>query len=268
MYQVLARLAVHNNWQARGFGAGLLYTNKHFTEYEDLPRQGPGCREATLKALGLLADLPNNPKVLDIGCGCGMQTQILAEELRTKILAIDNHRPLLDRLDRAAVGKGLDIDTMEMSMMDISFDKESFDLLWSEGSIFIIGLARGIKEFRTYLKPGGYLAFTELCWLADDPPAEAKAFFDRVYPDIKTTDQVSRLTVAAGCRVVGTFNLPDSAWWDDYYTPMFARIQDLKVKNFGISEAEAVYAECQTEIEMFRRHSKSYGYTFFVLQRS
>jgi DNA-binding transcriptional MerR regulator/SAM-dependent methyltransferase len=242
---------------------------KYFYElFEDLPRQGPGCREATLKALGLLADLPTNPKVLDIGCGCGMQTQILAQELRTKILAIDNHRPLLDHLDRVAAGKGLDIDTMEMSMMDISFDKESFDLLWSEGSIFIIGLARGIKEFRTYLKPGGYLAFTELCWLADDPPAEAKAFFDRVYPDIKTTDQVSRLAVAAGYRVVGTFNLPDSAWWDDYYTPMLARMQDLKVKNFGIPEAEAVYAECLAEAEMFRRHSKSYGYTFFVLQRS
>ncbi len=244
-------------------------TMKYFYElFEDLPRQGPGCREATLKALGLLADLPTNPKVLDIGCGCGMQTQLLAQELRTKILAIDNHRPVLDRLDRVAAGEGLDIETMEMSMMDISFDKESFDLLWSEGSIFIIGLARGFKEFRTYLKPGGYLAFTELCWLADDPPAEVKAFFDKVYPDIKTTGEVSRLAAAEGYRVVGSFNLPDSAWWDDYYTPMLARMQDLKVKNAGIAEAEAVYAECQAEAEMFRRHSKSYGYTFFVLQRS
>jgi hypothetical protein len=76
-------------------------TMKYFYElFEDLPRQGPGCREATLKALDLLADLPTNPKVLDIGCGCDMQTQLLAQELRTKILAIDNHRPVLDCLDR------------------------------------------------------------------------------------------------------------------------------------------------------------------------
>ncbi|MDK9706022.1 MAG: MerR family transcriptional regulator [Desulforhopalus sp.] len=242
---------------------------KYFYQlFEDLPRQGPGCREATLKALGLLADLPAQPTVLDIGSGCGMQTLLLARQLRTKILAIDNHRPMLDRLDKAATAEGLDIETVEMSMMDMTFDKDSFDLLWSEGSIFIIGLARGLKEFRTYLKPGGYLAFTELCWLTDDRPAEAKAFFDKVYPDIRSTSEVCLLAAKEGYKVVETFNLPDSAWWDDYYTPMLARMVELQVKNAGIPEAEAVYAECQTEAEMFRKHSKSYGYTFFVLQRN
>ena len=135
---------------------------KYFFEvFEDLPRQGPGCREATVRALGLLKDMPAKPRILDIGCGCGMQTQILAEELKTKILAIDNHRPMLDRLDRTAARKGLDIETRELSMIDMPFDKESFDLLWAEGSIFIIGIERGLADFRTYLKPGGYLAFTE-----------------------------------------------------------------------------------------------------------
>jgi methylase of polypeptide subunit release factors len=65
-----------------------------------------------------LKDLPTKPKVLDIGCGSGMQTQILAQALKTKILAIDNHRPLLDHLDRAAARKGLDIETRELSMID------------------------------------------------------------------------------------------------------------------------------------------------------
>lgn len=40
-------------------------------------------------------------------------------------------------------------------MLDMPFDAESFDLLWAEGSIFIIGLARGLKNFRACLKPGG-----------------------------------------------------------------------------------------------------------------
>jgi SAM-dependent methyltransferase len=235
--------------------------------FEDLPRQGPGCREATLRALGLLKDLPAKPRVLDIGCGCGMQTQILAQELKMKILAIDNHRPLLDRLDRAAALKGLDIETRELSMIDMPFDAESFDLLWAEGSIFIIGLARGLQDFRACLKPGGYLAFTELCWFVSEPPAEARAYFDNIYPDIGTADEVRRLAAASGYRVIESFNLPDSAWWDDYYTPMLERMKELKFKNAGVAEAEAVYAECAAEIEMFRRHSKSYGYAFFVLQR-
>jgi cyclopropane fatty-acyl-phospholipid synthase-like methyltransferase len=235
--------------------------------FEDLPRQGPGCREATLRALSLLKDLPLKPGVLDIGCGCGMQTQILAQELKTKILAIDNHRPMLDHLDRAAAQKGLEIETRELSMIEMPFGEESFDLLWAEGSIFIIGLARGLKDFRAYIKPGGYLAFTELCWFVSEPAAEAKAYFDNVYPDIRTAEEVRRMAAGSGYSVIESFNLPDSAWWDDYYTPMLGRIKELKVKNAGVAEAEAVYDACKTEIEMFREHSKSYGYAFFVLQR-
>ncbi|GFO63114.1 MerR family transcriptional regulator [Geomonas paludis] len=55
-----------------------------FELFNDLPRQGPGCSEATLRALELLQGLPSKPSVLDIGCGCGMQTQILARERRRR----------------------------------------------------------------------------------------------------------------------------------------------------------------------------------------
>lgn len=110
------------------------------------PAKGRGCEQATLRALGLLTDLPKRPRVLDIGCGSGLQTLILARELKTRILAIDNHRPALDHLDRAAAQQGLDIETRELSMIDMPFDEESFDLLWAEGSLFIIGLAKGLAS--------------------------------------------------------------------------------------------------------------------------
>jgi hypothetical protein len=93
------------------------------------------------------------------------------------------------------------------------------------------------------------------------------AFFDNVYPDMKTVDEVRGMAVATGYSVVDSFNLPESAWWEDDYTPMIERMKELRVRNAGVAEAEAVYAHCETEIEMFRRHSKSYGYTFFVLQK-
>lgn len=243
-------------------------TMQYFFEvFEDLPRQGPGCREATLRALSLLKELPQNPAVLDIGCGCGMQTQILAQELKTKILAIDNHRPMLDHLNRAATQRGLEIETRELSMIDMPFDDESFDLLWCEGAIFIIGLERGLKDFSNYLKPGGHLAFSELCWFTDQPAAEAKVFFEKTYPDIKPVEAVRRMAVAAGYRLIEDFNLPDSAWWDDYYTPMLERVKELRVKNAGIAEADVVYAHCEAEAEIFRHYSAHYGYTFFILQK-
>ncbi|MFA6342541.1 MAG: MerR family transcriptional regulator [Fibrobacteraceae bacterium] len=243
-------------------------TMKYFYElFEDLPRQGPGSSEATLNALALIKPLPSKPKVLDIGCGCGAQTLILAQELKTKIRAIDNHRPVLNRLDKVAAEKKLEIETHEMSMMDMPFEKDFFDLLWAEGSLFIIGLTRGLKEFREFLKPRGYLVFSEMCWFVKNPPAEIKTYFDNIYPDIRTEDAVSALAVADGYKVMNTFRLPGSAWWDPYYTPMLKRIQILKQKNAGFAEAQTIYSACETEAEMFRRYSESYGYTFFILQK-
>jgi hypothetical protein len=71
----------------------------------------------------------------------------------------------------------------------------------------------------------------------------------------------------SGYRSIDHFNLPDSAWWDDYYTPMLERIKELTLLNAGIADAEEVYARCETEIDMFRRYSACYGYTFFVLRK-
>lgn len=235
--------------------------------FEDLPRQGPGSTESTLKALAFIKNVPTKPVVLDIGCGCGKQTLILAQKLRTKVLAIDNHRPVLDRLDQMAKQKKLPIETRELSMIDMPFEDESFDILWAEGSLFIIGLVRGLKDFRVFLKPKGYLAFSELCWFHTDPPAEAKEYFNRVYPDIRTMDEVRQIATDSGYKVIGSFRLPESAWWDDYFTPMLERMKELKSKNAGVAEAEAIYAECTLETEMFRRYSQSYGYAFFVLQK-
>jgi hypothetical protein len=106
-----------------------------------------------------------------------------------------------------------------------------------------------------------------LCWFVDEPPVEVKAFFADAYPDMKITREVSRMAVDSGYRVIDSFNLPDSAWWDDYYTPMLERLRELKRHNAGIAEAEEVYARCEAEIDMFRRHSTCYGYTFFVLKK-
>lgn len=241
---------------------------KYFFEvFEDLPRQGPGCKDSTLKALSFIKGLPPKSRVLDIGCGNGMQTQILAQKLQTKIIAIDNHQPVLENLNRSARALGLPIETRELSMIDMPFDPDFFDLLWAEGSIFIIGLARGLTEFRNFLKPSGFLVFSEMCWFTDNPPKEPKDYFNQVYPDLRTIPNMQTLAEASGYKVIQIFKIPESAWWDDYYTPMLAQIQNLKMKNAGIAEAEVVYANCEREAQMFKKYSKSYGYAFFVLQR-
>lgn len=241
---------------------------KCFNElFDELPRQGPGSDESTVRALGLAKGLPAKPRVLDVGCGSGRPTRILARQLNPAILAIDSRRPLLERLERDAALEGLEIETRELSMFDMPFDPESFDLIWAEGSLFILGLERGLAELRPLLASGGILAFTEMCLFEADPPAELRRWFDEVYPEVKTVEQVRVLSQEAGYERIGDFKLPDSVWWDDYYTPMLAKIEVLKASNSGVQEAQEVYARCQLEAQMHRKHSKYYGYAFFVLRK-
>ncbi len=47
--------------------------------FEALPRQGPGNRACTQRALALCRDLPPVPKILDLGSGIGAQSLHLAE---------------------------------------------------------------------------------------------------------------------------------------------------------------------------------------------
>lgn len=239
-----------------------------FEVFESLPRQGPGCEAATLRALcAVVEKLPQPASVLDIGCGSGVQSRLLARHIQGKVVAIDNHLPVLKRLARVAAEEGLAIETREASMLEMPFAEQSFDLLWAEGSIFIIGLERGLREFRRFIRPGGFLAFTELCWFTDTPSAEPKAFFDAVYPDIRNAEQITELAQECGYTQIESFSLPDSAWWEQYYNPMQTRLTELRARHGADPEAEEVYGFLDREIALFRQHSAEYGYRFVVLQR-
>ncbi len=243
-------------------------TMRYFYDvFEDLPRQGPGSSRSTLRALSLVRGLPPRPEVLDIGCGSGAQTLVLARHLRTRVVAIDNHLPVLERLSRSARSEGLEVEAQELSMFDLPFEPESFDLLWAEGSIFVVGLEQGLRRFRDLARPGACFAFSEMCWFRDDPPEEIRSFFERTYPDLRREDEVRRLATDCGWTHVDDFRLPASDWRDGYYEPMLERIRILRERDAAIPAALDLYANLELEARMFEKHSVGYGYSFFVLRR-
>jgi cyclopropane fatty-acyl-phospholipid synthase-like methyltransferase len=79
-----------------------------FRLFEGLPRQGPGSDACTRAALRRLPELPAAPRVLDLGCGSGRSALVLADALRTKVIAVDNHQPFLEQLRASARARGLD----------------------------------------------------------------------------------------------------------------------------------------------------------------
>ena len=61
-----------------------------FELHTGLPREGPGDDSITRRAVGLLPELPQDPVVIDAGCGPGGQTLVLASALGVKVTAISD----------------------------------------------------------------------------------------------------------------------------------------------------------------------------------
>lgn len=241
-----------------------------FEVYESLPRQGPGNRACAVRALGLCSDLPPAPAILDLGCGVGGQTLLLSELVASgSIMAIDSHAPSIERLRAALAERGL-AQRVSAIVGDIAKPPQllgSFDLVWSEGALYNIGLRNALRVCHDLLRPGGYLAFTDAVWRKESPPPGVKAVFDQDYPAMGwLSDDVAAIR-DCGLELVGHFTLPDEAWWDDFYTPMETRITELRGKYANDIEASAVLDQLAEEPEMHRRHSDYYAYEFFVARR-
>jgi len=241
-----------------------------FEIYEHLPRQGPGNRACAEKAIGLCKELPRSPVVLDLGCGVGGQTLHLVELLPgSRITAIDSHPPGIERLRATVAERGLSdrVQPMVGDMVKPGVPTESLDLIWSEGALYNLGIEKALRVCHGLLRLGGYVAFTDAVWRKEDPPPEVKASFDLDYPTMGRVPDVLAAIDRTGFSLVDHFTLPDEAWWDDFYTPMERRIEELRGKYTADTEALSILDQLAEEPEMHRRHSDYYAYEFFVLRR-
>lgn len=174
--------------------------------FAQVERQGPGSPETTLKALSFIDNLTENSHIADIGCGTGGQTVTMAQYVSGEITALDLFPDFINIFNRNAEQLGLQnrMKGIVGSMTDaLPFEKESLDLLWSEGAIYNIGFERGLNEWRQYLKTGGYIAVSEASWFTDERPDEINDFWMASYPEVDTTP-----TRLHRCRKQGMFLLP------------------------------------------------------------
>lgn len=237
-----------------------------FRLFEGLPRQGPGSDACTREALRRLPALPEAPRVLDLGCGAGRSALVLAEALRTKVIAVDIHRPFLDQLKTAARERGLGhlIEARCADMATPGVPAGSMDLVWSEGALYLLGFEAGLRLWRPLLAPGGCLVASECSWLCADPPAEAAEFFHEGYPGMAGIEENIVRARSAGFNVVDHFALPPEAWWDEYYAPLQERMAYLVPD--ADPELAAAIVETRREIELFRQWSEAYGYMFYLMR--
>jgi SAM-dependent methyltransferase len=155
-----------------------------------LPRQGPGDDASTARAFGMLGLKKDSLRVLDIGCGPGAQTLALARLTNGTVTALDDSPALLDELGSRIDGTLTQgrIKPVLGSMFDLPFEHRAFDLIWSEGAIYIIGFEAGLKSWRPLQKDGGAIGVTHISWLKRDIPEEPRRFWNAAYPAITSME--------------------------------------------------------------------------------
>ncbi|MEU1127443.1 bifunctional class I SAM-dependent methyltransferase/N-acetyltransferase, partial [Streptomyces sp. NPDC005899] len=205
-------------------------------------------------------------RVLDLGCGPGRAALLLAAEAGAEVTAVDLHQPFLDELRAAADARGLGdrIRTVRADMADLTgppFDDASFDLVWAEGSAYIIGFDTAVRDWQRLLAPSGALVVTECVWTTDHPSAGARAFWER-HAALRPVADNTAAAVAAGCHVLGVLVQPDSDW-DEYYVPLAERAAAADPAAPGMGAALAATRE---ELDVRRRYGTEYGYAGYVLR--
>lgn len=237
--------------------------------FESLPRQGPGLEASTLKALACLPPVGPKHRILDVGCGSGTQTLVLAQHCPANIVATDLHQPFLRTLEAKVAELNLRhrITTVQADMGNLPFADGEFDVVWAEGSSFIIGFAKALELWQRLVKPGGYMVISELTTAAGELPAELRDF---CLPNPEEDGSVEGRLKAVrqhGYDLVTHFALPKEGWSQTYYEPLRQQLEPFERRHQQDPAALEVASHCRHELDLFQRYGDLYGYTFFVMKR-
>ncbi|MDR2084471.1 MAG: class I SAM-dependent methyltransferase [Bacteroidales bacterium] len=233
-------------------------------------RQGPGSPETTVKALSFVDNLTEQSRIADIGCGTGGQTMVLAQNVPGKITALDLFPDFINIFNRNAEQLGLHerVKGVVGSMIDpLPFEKESIDLIWSEGAIYNIGFERGFNEWKQYLKTGGYIAASEATWFTDERPDEITDFWMENYPEIDTIPNKVAQIQKAGYIPVATFIIPENCWTEYFFAPC-SKVQEGFLKKYaGNKMAEDLIVNQRREQGLYNKYKEFYGYVFYIAKK-
>lgn len=229
-------------------------------------RQGPGSPDVTLKALSFIDSLSDTPQIADLGCGTGGQTMVLAQNVSGTVTGLDFFPGFIDKFNLNAAKLNLQdrVKGIVCSMDNLPFQKESLNLIWSEGAIYNIGFERGINEWRNYLKPGGYIAVTEISWFTEERPDEIHDFWMQGYPEIDTIPAKVAQMQKAGYLPVASFVLPERCWTENYFGPLIEARKQMLKKYPNHETVEKLFEFQHLEEALYHKFKSYYGYVFYI----
>jgi ubiquinone/menaquinone biosynthesis C-methylase UbiE len=198
--------------------------------------------EYLIKALSMISYI-EKPLVLDIGCGTGVPTLILASHSNGTIYAVDSNDLSLSILRDKIIKLNLSerIITFHKSVLEIDFPDLKFDIIVAEGLLNIIGFESGLLLVNKIIKNGGFFI---------------------IHDEYSNKNKKLKIINRYNYKLTGSFELDENVWWDDYYQCLEKQIlacQDCNTCKLFKNELE--------EIELFKKQPKLFRSRYFVLEK-
>jgi ubiquinone/menaquinone biosynthesis C-methylase UbiE len=201
----------------------------------------------TRKAFHMLPQI-EKPRVLDIGCGSGVPTLELARLGQGEVIGIDIDQHALDDFVKKITESGLSdrVKALHCSLISMVFPDESFDIIWSEGSIYAVGFEKGLGEWKRFLKPGGFM-------VVHDEQGNVK----------EKLEQISQ----NGYELLGYFLLSKETWWKEYFNPLEKLITEAETRHFNDPKVIEEIQQAQGELNMFKKNPEFNSSAYFVIKK-
>ncbi len=181
------------------------YERRSILRYERVFGDGfvsSGGATVTKELFGDLA-FASPPRILDIGGGLGGAAFLFEEHFDATVVAVDLSPLMVELARERADDRDAKSDFRVANIMEVDFEPESFDLVWTRDTLLHIGdKAALFRRVLPWLVPGGRLLLTDYA----RGPRELSAGFERYVAesgyDLRDLDDYCSVVRAAGFRDV------------------------------------------------------------------
>lgn len=225
--------------------------------YTGLVREGPGAPADVAWACAV-AGLAPDARICDAGSGTGGDIQALLDAAPDgHVTAIDRQADFIAALKQDWAAD----DRVAAAVGDIVQMGGRYDLIWSAGAVYFIGVTEALQAWRGALGPGGAVAFSEPCFFTETPSDAARGFWGAYEPtDAAGIDARVR---DAGFLTLASRRVADDGW-QTYYFGLGARAKQLRVG--ADAEMTAVLDRAETEIATWAEVKSETGYLLSVVR--
>jgi len=192
----------------------------------------------TLKAFDTLPPF-TAPRILDIGCGSGVQTLALMDHCEGSFDAADIDTAALERLKSHARSLGYEnrLHIMNASVFDERIPRSSYDLVLAEGLLNAVGFEPGLNRLVELAKQHGYLI---------------------LHDELKDDAWKRKLFTSLGLVLLESFELNWGIWWKYYIKCLETAL--------GQSEHPELMTEERDQIRLFRENPAQFSSVYYILK--